>query len=345
MAPRRAARAACPLLILVAAAAALAAAPLSVAAAGTDPPAASGLRAAGAAPAPPPRSALAAAAAAAPAASRTPPGRAFPGLAAAGPRRADDPATGMCACVDQGLNQATCFAAVTSYCEAPAAKPNMTLCSAMSDFLNRQDARAGREVARSLLRTCRAAVTRGASACACLEVKPLVRGAGPAAAGRGEAAGSVYAPGSPCDGPVPRPYQPSPHGTLQLRPPPQGYTTPGCRAAALGACAAGNTMCAALVFGSEAAPQVRACQLIASRTAQPTREAASFGPKLQRRARRPNGPSPFCPSPLAAPRASSPSTPLSSAPAARPSWRARSPWSSPASTAPHSRCARGGRFW
>jgi hypothetical protein len=112
------------------------------------------------------RAALAAAAAAAP----QQPGHTYPALASAGPRHADDPATGMCACVDQGLNDPICFSAVTNYCEAKVAGPNMTLCAAMSDFLNRQEPRAGTVVATFLVKTCRVTVPRGADACACLQV-------------------------------------------------------------------------------------------------------------------------------------------------------------------------------
>lgn len=94
--------------------------------------------------------------------------RAYPGITVGG-RAAGAPEAQVCACVDSGLNEAACFSGVTRYCQG--SKPNMTTCSAMSDFFNNQDLSAARIAAGFFVRACAVGLPAGANACACTEVR------------------------------------------------------------------------------------------------------------------------------------------------------------------------------
>ena len=116
-----------------------------------------------------PADADATAAVAAPAAAAVaaaPPRPAYPGIRA-GKRNESDPAALTCACIDAGINDPTCFSGITAYCES--AKPNMTVCEAMSGFFNAQNVTAGKVVANFFVDACNVEIPANATACACLD--------------------------------------------------------------------------------------------------------------------------------------------------------------------------------
>jgi len=98
------------------------------------------------------------------------PARGYPGLIPVGARDASDPAISVCSCVDHGINSEPCFRGVTAYCTKSKVKPNATVCSAMTDFINQQEVAAGLEMAEFMYDMCAVQVPPGANSCACLEV-------------------------------------------------------------------------------------------------------------------------------------------------------------------------------
>jgi hypothetical protein len=102
-------------------------------------PAAAVQPAAAAAPVPEPAAAPAATPAAAAAATpaAAPAARVY-ATVKSGSRNSASPATLVCPCIDVGLNDPACFKGITDFCESAAAKPNMTVCEAMSLFFNDQ---------------------------------------------------------------------------------------------------------------------------------------------------------------------------------------------------------------